>query len=192
MVKILVRYWPRIRSKYVYMRIVTSPLPAADSQIVQHCNLNLTVICVWIAECERLLLTVKKMSGQVRWKGRFIKNKTLEYEVCRNSGLVEARKRKYSAGNFTYASKLVVCVCVCVSKPTAGQAEEMEQCCRVYVLMFLIRLSINLHGGEIWCFFQKTIFKEHKYRHFINFSTRAFNYYKLKCGVPMHCPRITC
>ena len=26
------------------------------------------------------------------------------------------------------------------------------------------------------------IFKQHKYRHFSNFSTRAFNYYKLKCG----------
>ena len=26
------------------------------------------------------------------------------------------------------------------------------------------------------------IFKQHKYRHFSNFSTRAFNYYKLKYG----------
>ena len=26
------------------------------------------------------------------------------------------------------------------------------------------------------------IFKQHEYRHFLNFSTRAFNYYKLKCG----------
>ena len=51
------------------------------------------------------------MSSQVRWKGRFIKNKNLDYEVRRNSGLVKARKRKYSADNFTYASKLVVCVC---------------------------------------------------------------------------------
>ena len=51
------------------------------------------------------------MSDQVRWKRRFIKNKTLDYEVHRNSRLVEARKRKYSAGNFTYTSKLVVCVC---------------------------------------------------------------------------------
>ena len=31
-------------------------------------------------------------------------------------------------------------------------------------------------------FFSKIyIFKQHKYRHFLNFSTRAFNYYKLKC-----------
>ena len=56
------------------------------------------------------------MSGQVRWKGRFIKNKTSDYKVRRNSGLVEVRGRKYSAGNFTYASNLVVCVCVCVCR----------------------------------------------------------------------------
>ena len=31
-------------------------------------------------------------------------------------------------------------------------------------------------------FFKIYIFKQHKYRHFLNFSTRAFNYYKLKCG----------
>ena len=32
-------------------------------------------------------------------------------------------------------------------------------------------------------FFSKIyIFKQYKYRHFLNFSTRAFNYYKLKCG----------
>ena len=32
-------------------------------------------------------------------------------------------------------------------------------------------------------FFSKIyIFKQHKYRHFLNLSTRAFNYYKLKCG----------
>ena len=32
-------------------------------------------------------------------------------------------------------------------------------------------------------FFSKIyIFKQHKYRHFLNFSTRAFNYYKLKYG----------
>ena len=32
-------------------------------------------------------------------------------------------------------------------------------------------------------FFSKNfIFKQHKYLHFLNFSTRAFNYYKLKCG----------
>ena len=32
-------------------------------------------------------------------------------------------------------------------------------------------------------FFSKIcIFKEHKYRNVLNFSTRAFNYYKLKCG----------
>ena len=32
-------------------------------------------------------------------------------------------------------------------------------------------------------FFSKIyIFKHHKYPHFFNFSTRAFNYYKLKCG----------
>ena len=32
-------------------------------------------------------------------------------------------------------------------------------------------------------FFSKMyIFKQHKYRHFLNFSTRAFNCYKLKCG----------
>ena len=32
-------------------------------------------------------------------------------------------------------------------------------------------------------FFPKIyIFKQHKYGHFSNFSTRAFNYYKLKCG----------
>ena len=31
-------------------------------------------------------------------------------------------------------------------------------------------------------FFSKIcIVKQHKYRHFLNFSTRAFNYYKLKC-----------
>ena len=65
------------------------------------------------------------MSCQVRWKIRFIKNKTLDYEVRRNSGLVEARKRKYSAGNFTYASKRVVCVCVCVCVETySRQAED--------------------------------------------------------------------
>ena len=78
------------------------------------------------------------MSGQVRWKGRFIKNKTLDYEVLRNPGLVEARKRKYSAGNFTYPSKLVVCVCVCV-ETYSRQAEEREQCCRVTILL---RLSV--------------------------------------------------
>ena len=76
------------------------------------------------------------MSGQVRWRERFIKNKTLDYKVRRNSGLVEARQIKDSAGNLTYASNLVLCVC----------------------------------------------FKQHKYRHFSNFSTRAFNYCKLKCG----------
>ena len=66
------------------------------------------------------------MPGQVRWKGRFVKNKSLDYEVRRNSGLVEARKRKYFAGNFTYASKLVVCVCVyvCVSRPTADKLKK--------------------------------------------------------------------
>ena len=32
-------------------------------------------------------------------------------------------------------------------------------------------------------FFSKIcIFKQYKYRYFLNFSTRAFNYYKLKCG----------
>ena len=31
-------------------------------------------------------------------------------------------------------------------------------------------------------FFSKIyIFKQHKYRHFLNFSTRPFNYYKLQC-----------
>ena len=64
----------------------------------------------------------------------FIKNKTLDYEVPRNSGLVEARKRKYSAGNFTYASKLVVCVEI-----YSRQVEEREQCCRVEILL---RLSV--------------------------------------------------
>ena len=87
----------------------------ASGQLVDRATLQFKpVICVWIAGCQRLLLAVKKMSGQVRWKGRFIKNKTLDYEVRRNSGLVEARKRKYSAGNFKYAFKLLVCVCVCV------------------------------------------------------------------------------
>ena len=61
------------------------------------------------------------MSGQVRWKGRFIRNETLDYEVRRNSRLDEARKRKYSAGIFTYASKLLVCVCV---ETYSRQAEE--------------------------------------------------------------------
>ena len=78
------------------------------------------------------------MSGKVRWKGRFIKNKTLDYEVHRNSGLVEARKRKYSAGNFTYASKLVLCVCVSV-ETYSRQAEEREQCCWIAILL---RLSV--------------------------------------------------
>ena len=33
-------------------------------------------------------------------------------------------------------------------------------------------------------FFSKNyIFKQHKYRQFLDFSTRAFNYLKLKCGV---------
>ena len=32
-------------------------------------------------------------------------------------------------------------------------------------------------------FFSKIcIFKQHKYRHFLNFSSRAFNHYKLQCG----------
>ena len=62
-------------------------------------------------------------------------NKTLDYEVRRNSGLIEARKRKYSAGNFTYASKLVVCVC----RDLQQQAEEREQCCRIAILL---RLSV--------------------------------------------------
>ena len=80
------------------------------------------------------------MSGQVRWKGRFIKKKTLDYEVRRNSGLVEARKRKYSAGNLTYFSKLVLCMCVCVCVETySRQAEKREQCCRVAILL---RLSV--------------------------------------------------
>ena len=61
-------------------------------------------------------------------------NETVDYEVRRNSGLVEARKRKYSAGNFTYASKLVVCVYVCV-ETYSRQAEEREKCCRVYILI---------------------------------------------------------
>ena len=78
------------------------------------------------------------MSGRVRWKGRFIKNKSLDYEVRRNSGLVETRKRKYSASNFTYASKLVACVCVC-SETYSKQAEEREQCCRIAILL---RLSV--------------------------------------------------
>ena len=42
-----------------------------------------------------LLLPVKKMSGQVRRKGRFIKNKTLDYEVRRNSGLVDSAPRSW-------------------------------------------------------------------------------------------------
>ena len=78
------------------------------------------------------------MSGPVRWKGRFIKNKTLDFEVRRNSGLVEARKRKYSVSNFTYASKLVVCVCVCVSRPTEdklkkGNSVAGSRYCYVYL-----------------------------------------------------------
>ena len=113
---------------------------------MQHCNSNLTVICVWIAGCQRLLLTVKKMSGQVRWRRRFIKNKTLDYEVRRNSRLVEARKRKYSAGNFTYASKLVVCACV--SSTYSRQAGEREQCCRMTILL---RLSVTIRIFSI-CF----------------------------------------
>ena len=76
------------------------------------------------------------MSGQVRWKGRFIKNKTLDYEVRRNSALVttSAEKRKYSAVNSTYASKLVVCV-----ENYSRQTEEREECCRVAILL---RLSV--------------------------------------------------
>ena len=32
-------------------------------------------------------------------------------------------------------------------------------------------------------FFSKIYnFKQHKYRNFLNFSTRKFNYYELKCG----------
>ena len=78
------------------------------------------------------------MPDQVRCKGKFIKNKTLDYEVRRNLGLFEARKRKYSAGNFTYASKLVVCVCVCVSRPTAeklkkGNSVAGSRYCYVYL-----------------------------------------------------------
>ena len=76
------------------------------------------------------------MTGQVRWKGRFLKNKTLDYEVRRNSELVEARKRKYSASNFTYASKLVLCVCV--SRPAAdklkkGNSVAVSRHCYVYL-----------------------------------------------------------
>ena len=76
------------------------------------------------------------MSVQVRWKGRFIKNKTLDYEVRRNSRLVQARKRKYSDGNFTYASKLVVCVYM--SRPTAdklkkGNSVAGSRYCYVYL-----------------------------------------------------------
>ena len=118
-----------------------SMVEAASSHVleslVQHCNLNLTVICVWIAGCQRFLLTVKKMSAQVRWKGRFIKNKTLDYEVRRNSGLVQARKRKYSADNFTYMLPNCVCVCVCVeiysSKLKKGNSVAEPQYCYVYL-----------------------------------------------------------
>ena len=146
-------------------------MPAVDSYIVLYCNWNLTVICVWIAGCQRFMLKVKKMSGQVRWKGRFKKNKTLDYEVRRNSGLVEARKRKYSAGNYTYASKLVVCVCVCVcvSRPTAdklkkGNSVAGSQYCYVYLFESdwnLNVLNYIIYKSAWWrdlMFFQKCIF----------------------------------
>ena len=123
MVKILVRYWLSIRSLCVY---TYSHQCYASGRIVDRATLQFKLNCdmrlnIWMS---KVIVTVKKMSGQVRWKARFIKNKTLDYEVRRNSGLVEARKRKYSTGHFTYASKLVLCVCVCVCVETySGQAK---------------------------------------------------------------------
>ena len=100
-------------------------------------------------------------------------------------------RKIYKEQNFRLWSARV-CVCVCV-ETDSRQAEEREQCCRV---MTLLRLSVwkrlkfkcsnySIYKSARWrdlMFFLIYIFKQHKYRHFLNFSTRAFNYYKLKCG----------
>ena len=54
-------------------------------QFKPNCDMRLNS---WMS---KVIVNSIKMSGKVRWKGRFIKNKTLDYEVRRNSGLVEAR-----------------------------------------------------------------------------------------------------
>ena len=87
------------------------------------------------------------MSGQVRWKGKFIKNKTLDYEVRQNLGLVEARKRKYSAGNLRMLpSWLCVCVCVCVSRPTADKLKKGNSAAGSrYFFVYLFESDRNLN-----------------------------------------------
>ena len=85
------------------------------------------------------------MSGQVRWKGRFINNKTLGYEVRRNTGLVEARKRKYSGGNFTYASKLVLCECACVYCLTNERSMQFQTIASKLKRFRIAYISLMLH-----------------------------------------------
>ena len=87
--------------------------------------------------------------------------------------------------DFTYASKLVVCVYVREKGNSVAGSR--------YFYVYSFESDWNFHIFHwIICkitrwrdltFFSKIcIFKQHKYRHFLKFSTRAFNYYKLKCG----------
>ena len=77
----------------------------------------------------------------------------------------------YSRLDFTYASKLVMCVCVCVyveylQQTSWRKGTELPDFDTVTIIrlkvieifMFFIRLSIKLYGRKIWCFFQKFVF----------------------------------
>ena len=98
----------------------------------------------------------------------------------------------YSRLDFTYVSELVVYMCTAYLQQTSWRKgtvlpdRDTVTFIRLKVTkisMFFIRLSMKLHDGEILYFLSKIcIFKQHKYRNYLNFSTRAFNYYKLKYG----------
>ena len=74
----------------------------------------------------------------------------------------------YSCLDFTYVSMLFVCVCMCIKylQQQAGERKVLPGRGTVTFIhlkvteisMFFIRLSIKLHGGEIWCLFQKFVF----------------------------------
>ena len=104
----------------------------AALQFKRNCDVRLNS---WMS---KVIVNSSKNVKSSEMERKIYKEQNFRLWSASNSGLVEARKRKYSAGNFTYASKLVMCVWVCRGLQSR-QAGEREQCCRVAILL---RLSV--------------------------------------------------